>query len=262
MSRREYRKWYEEHAWSPPAASRLVIETDLAPASWIEPRLHARSFEVGMTAPTGFEAYARLFFPFEGDPLTPDGTGQAHVTWTETARRSQRVAHALMEQETIQEPGRVEACLDGLTDEQLDALLPILSRHTSADRSWFLLWEGFGDLNRRVFDPQPKVSHPMRDFYLLSGTHDSYRDIPHDPNYWWPDDQEWCLCTDTDFAWAYVAGSDQLIAELLSVPGLDAYQTKLQNPARQGMDVINDPHGTVARYTLNLNSTTSPSCIT
>jgi hypothetical protein len=258
MSRPEYEAWYDSHTWSPSPASGLVIESDLAPAAWIEPRLRAHSFDVGMTAPQGFEAYARIFFPFVGEDIEIDGvvTDKEHITWTETARRSQRVAHALMEQETIQTPGQEATCLGELADEQFDALLPILTRHTSSTRGWFLLWDGFGDLNQRVFASQPKLRHPARDFYLLSGTHaTSYRNLPHDPNYWWPDDRTWCLCTDTDFYWAYIGGSADCIKEVLSVPELDAYETNPSNPARRGMDVINDPHGTVARYTLNLNST-------
>jgi hypothetical protein len=38
-----------------------------------------------------------------------------------------------------------------MTAPQSDALLPILTRHASATDSWFLLWDGFGDLNRRAF---------------------------------------------------------------------------------------------------------------
>jgi hypothetical protein len=239
---------------TPSPAGRLVLESDLAPAAWIEPRLRARSFDVSMTAPEGFGAYARIFYPFPGeDTGTGDiVTAREHITWTETARRSQRVAHALMEQETIQAPGQAATCLSELAGEQLDALLPILTRHTSSAHGWFLLWDGFGDLDEGTFASRPKLRHPMRDFYLLSGAHASYRDLPHDPNYWWPDDRAWCLCTDTDFYWAYIAGSADCVKEVLSVPALDAYETSPANPACRGMDVINDPHGTVARYTLNL----------
>jgi hypothetical protein len=187
----------------------VVIESDLAPAAWIEPLLRARSFEVAMTVPQGFESYARIFFPFAGEDIETDGvvTGEEHVTWTETARRNQRVAHALMEQETILAPGQQETCLSELADEQFEALLGVLSRHTSSAHSWFLLWHGFGILDERVFQHEPTVKHPAREFYLLSGALSAYRGFPHDPNYWWPDDQAWCLCTDTDFNWAYIAGS-------------------------------------------------------
>jgi hypothetical protein len=86
----------------------------------------------------------------------------------------------------------------------------------------------------------------MRDYYLLSGRHSACQDLPFGPNYWWPDDRAWCVCTDTDFDWAYVAGSASSTEEVLSVPVLDAYQTRPENPAAAGMDVINDPGQTVA----------------
>jgi hypothetical protein len=51
--------------------------------------------------PRDFEAYARIFFPFAGEDIVTDGrvTDQDHVTWTETARRSGGIPHALMERE-------------------------------------------------------------------------------------------------------------------------------------------------------------------
>jgi len=258
MPRPEYEAWYDALAWYPTPASGLVPESDLAPAAWIEPRLRARSFDVGMSAPRGFEAYARILFPFAGEDIETEGmlTNQEHVTWTETARRNGRVAHALMEQETILAPGQEAICLNELADEQFDLLLPILARHTSSAHGWFLLWDGFGDLDQDSFGSQPRLTHPMRDFYLLSGAHASYRNLPHDPSYWWPDDRSWCLCTDTDFYWAYIAGSAERVSEVLSVPELDAYETNPGNPARSGMDVINDPHGTIARYTLKIMTLT------
>lgn len=80
-----------------------------------------------------------------------------------------------------------------MTAPQFNGLLPILARHTSATDSWFLLWDGFGDLNPRAFPEHgPKVRHPMRDYYLLRGPHRGYADFPDDPNYWWPADRAWC----------------------------------------------------------------------
>jgi len=92
----EYDRWRDEHTWDPSRGTDLVIQEDLAPAAWIEPRLVPGSFEVQMTTPRGFEAYARVLFPFPGE-----GAGQEFISWTETARRSGRTAHALMEAETI-----------------------------------------------------------------------------------------------------------------------------------------------------------------
>lgn len=228
----------EAHGWYPSHESGLVPESDLAPAAWIRPLLTEDSFQVRMTVPQGFEAYARIFFPFD-----------EHLTWTEMARRNGRIAHALMEEETIQAaPGRHRAHpYWRMAPEQVEALLPILTRHASSPRGWFLLWEGFGDLDHQAFRPLPKARHPMRDYYLLSGPHVAYGEFPDDPNYWWPDDRAWCVCTDTDFHWAYIAGSAACIRDVLSVPVLDAYQTKPEDPAHGGMDTINNPRQTIPR---------------
>ena len=247
MSPHEYDRWRDEHTWDPSRGTDLVIQEDLAAAAWIEPLLVPGSFEVQMMTPRGFEAYARIFFPFPGE-----GAGQEFTSWTELARRSGRTAHALMESETIvagpagQEPAG--GGVGSMAAAQFDALLPILARHTSAADSWFLLWDGFGDLNPRAFPEHgPKVRHPMRDYYLLRGPHRGYADFPDDPNYWWPADRAWCVVTDTDFDWAYVAGSAACVREILAVPVLDAYPTRPDNPARSGMDVVNDPDGIVPR---------------
>lgn len=102
MSRREQEAWLEAHLWQPSPESGLDIETDLAPARWIEPRLRQGSSEIGHIVPRGYAAYARIFFPFAGELVVTDGrvNDQEQVTWTETADRNGRVAHALMEQET------------------------------------------------------------------------------------------------------------------------------------------------------------------
>jgi hypothetical protein len=249
MSAREYEQWRDEHTWDPSRGTNLVLERDLTPASWLEPLLLEGSFEVRMTSPQGYEAYARMFFPFR-DGTTVDADGRAveqYISWSELAGQNGWTAHALMEQETITwhratDEADLRKPRSDLSPEQLEALLPILERHTSSTLGWFLLWHGFGDLNERVFNNKvPVVHHPMRDFYVLRGPLSSYRELPHGPNFWWPDDRVWCVSTDTDFVWSYVAASTACIEELLSVPVLDAFETRPENPARNGMDVINDP---------------------
>jgi len=89
---------------------------------------------------------ARIFFPFAGEDIVVDGLpDNEHITWTDMARRNGRMAHALMEAETIQATEDVRAIsYDELVPGQFEVLLPILTRHTSSSRGWFLLWEGFG----------------------------------------------------------------------------------------------------------------------
>jgi hypothetical protein len=116
---------------------------------------------------------------------------QEYLTWTEVARRNGRTAHALMEQETILRgpggDGEDMQCSDRLAPDQVEALLSIVSRHTSSSSGWFLLWDGFGDLSERAFrDDGPKVTHPMRSYYLLRGPLSAYGDSPDNPSYWCP----------------------------------------------------------------------------
>ena len=254
MSAAEYAQWRDEHTWAPPPGSRLVIEDDLEPAAWIEPLLVPWSSRVYGIVPRLFEAYARVFFPFPGDDIVADGEviGQERITWTELACRNGRTAHALMEAETIMAGPDDYECsspgLGGLADEQFEALLPILARHTSSPAGWFLLWEGFGDLNEQAFGRNaPRLTHPARNYYLLHGPHQSYASFSHNPNYWWPEDQAWCVVTDTDLDWAYVAGTEACIEEILAEPAIEAYPTRAENPAHSRMDVLNDPGGIIPR---------------
>jgi hypothetical protein len=254
MSPHDYERWREEHTWAPSRASGLVIQGDLAPAAWIEPLLVPDSWQVQMMVPRRFEAYARVFFPFPGADIVAEGKviDQELITWTEMALRNGRTAHALMEAETIlagpdghEYPGAGSGSLAGM---QSGALLAILARHTSSPDSWFLLWDGFGNLNEQAFSHHdPKVRHPLRNYYLLHGPHHSYAGFPDDPNYWWPEDRAWCVVTDTDFDWAYVSGTAACIEEILADPAIDAYPTRPENPAHSGMDVLNDPDATIPR---------------
>lgn len=253
LSQDEYDRWYDAHAWDPVRDSGMTVETDLAPAAWIEPLLAPRSFEVRMTVPQGFEAYARIFYPFVGETVEMEcKVEQELLTWSQVASRHGRVAHALMEKETIacDDAGRtaMSETFAALSPAQLRALLPILSRHTASSSAWFLLWDGWGNLNKRIFNSAtPRVRHDMRDLYLLRGSLRSFEEMPDVPNYCWPDDRAWCLCGDCDFEWMYLAGSVACIEEVLAVPVLDAFATSPANPAHSGMDVVNDPEGTVPR---------------
>lgn len=197
-----------------------------------------------MTVPQSFEAYARIFFPYDGESLS----------WTEAARRNGRTPHALMERETIAagDDRYGHSVSDRLSQEQFEALLPILSRHTSSADGWYLLWNGYGNLADwasvwPALVRAPQVSLPCRDLYLLHGPLAAYAELPYSPSYWWPEDRTWCVSTDVDFGWCYLAGTAACLRDVLAVPVIDGYATIPDNPARSGMDVINDPEGVVPR---------------
>ena len=196
--------------------------------------------------PDCFDAYARIFYPIVGETIYRDGrpVDTERITWTEMALRNGRTPHALMELETIAPAEGVYGCF---ADEQLDALMPILVGHTNSTSGWFLLWDGFGDTDPRPFRDQPKVDHRWRSYHLMRGPLAAYTEIANTPSYYWPEDRARCVTTDIDDAWAYVGGTSSLIDETTSKPVLDAYRTAPNNPARSGMDLLNDPEGLVPR---------------
>jgi len=250
MSEEEYQEWYAQEAWDPTRYPGLTVEHDLTPASWLDPLLLHESFKVEMSAPRGFESYARIFFPFHRTGIDENGEWyEEWIRWAEMADKHGKVVHPLMEQETIA-LGRDAGlqCSENMVGQQVEAILPVLGRHTTSPEGWFLLWEGFGNLNHDVLSESvPVVMHPMRNFFLLHGPLDAYQHFADDPNFFWPDDRSWCLSSDTDFHWSYLAGGKACVEEILATSVMDAVETAPENPGRQWIDTINDPDGEIPR---------------
>jgi len=132
--------------------------------------------------------------------------------------------------------------IEAVREQHVPAVLCLVSRgwmHVAdaVDRD---LVEELADEDRR-WRPQPqhipcegavdRVAPYPRSAYVV--------ELPEDPDYWWPDDYAWCLSGDTDFHWAYLAGSEVCVNEVLDTPVLDAVRTEPTNPAVSGMDRIN-----------------------
>jgi len=200
MSEAEYEQWRDEHTWDPSRNSSLVVQTDLRAADWIEPLLPDWESGNPVLLPLGFDAYARIFIEYH----------------EETAEeRHERIAEALSRPMPAVGPDEQAARSAFLPNNDFEPLLPILARHTSSPISWFLLWDGHGNLNDRAFGQIPKVRHPIRDLYLLRGPHAAYQDLAADASYWWPDDRTWCVCADTDWDYYYVASTAACVGEIL-----------------------------------------------
>lgn len=135
--RKDYERWYEENAADLTRLPGPKLVQVPGPAEWILPLLAPGTFEVRMTVPEGFEAYARIFFPFIGEDIVVDGkvVNQESVRWSEVARLNGRTVHAEMEAEAIRHRDSTDRLYytlhDDLTAEQLAVILPILVRHTS-----------------------------------------------------------------------------------------------------------------------------------
>jgi hypothetical protein len=44
------------------------------------------------------------------------------------------------------------------------------------------------------------------------------------PECWWPSDRSWCLCSDLDFEFTFVGGSQGLISAILASSTLETFQ--------------------------------------
>ena len=213
------------------AESGVQRSVEVEAAAWIGGRLSPfGSGVVTSVVPAGFEAYARVLHP-----LDPPAHGQQPGRWLEVASWSgvelvpgidfPDIALPEHEPSGVEPwPGQVPQ-VGTLHPDDADALAAVLARYTSTpERCWFCTWDGWGSV---IFDDGPKVELPGRDYALFVGPLAALPSLMdaqdgHSPNLWWPDDRAWCVATEIDLAWTYVAGSAALISDVLSNPRLEA----------------------------------------
>lgn len=245
-------------------------------ADWIRERLHGFAVDVGSVIPEGFAAYARIFHP-----AWRGARGQEAVRWSEIAASTGRAVHPEMQFHMIAAPApghavvypvwRGEPRLGVLPESQVGALAGLLSTHTTTrERCWFCLWDGYGYLHAGgmavfrsyftgpgtppvpepialpAFPPIPSRSRrlvrlPARDYLLYTGAVEQSAGWPDGPNLWWPEDRSWCVASEIDFPYTYVGGSDELIAEVLEHPLLEALPSSIHDGITADSDRVNTP---------------------
>lgn len=219
-------------------SSLMRIASNSQAASWILPRLHRSTLDVCSVVPEGFDAYARIFHP----PLKYSAAGiAAPVRWRDIAAANGRtVEEELLSLGISSDPARFGSSGEVLWDEQSHVgslsleiavvLTEILRNHTrTPEKCWFGLWEGWGHVRAR-WPTVPTFSLPMdRTLLLFEGTLSDTLLTFADPawiyrsaNLWWPDDKTWCVATEIDFKWSYVAGSSACIEDVLHDPRIEA----------------------------------------
>ncbi|HZC98768.1 MAG TPA: hypothetical protein VFA46_00770 [Actinomycetes bacterium] len=213
-------------------------------AEWIAPRLlpwwslPGGEMPVGAIIPIGFDAYARILHPAHRKA----GGREVPVRWRELAEWAGVAPHAEMQWDEIAPPrGQVGAerlhlpPQEGhLPAEEAEALVAALRRHsTTPDRCWFAVWEGFGALEPdRRWPGIARLHLPNRNYVLFHGPIDaavrSFEPLPfrQSANFWWPQDQAWCVATEIDYAWTYVAGTESCIDDLLAESRLEALRIR------------------------------------
>ncbi|HET8570165.1 MAG TPA: hypothetical protein VFM93_14390 [Candidatus Limnocylindria bacterium] len=220
---------------------------DARAAGWIAPRLHPFAQDVGSVVPPGFEDHARVFHPAR--------RGDAAVPWREIARANGRTVHREMQFGSIAgtwsraspDPSLWTADPEtgSLPLEIVRELVAVLRRHTGTpERCWIAVWEGFGDLDLPA--GTPRFEHPGRAYYLLEGRVDDvtrplFQHAWHyrSPNLWWPDDRAWCVATEIDLTYTYVAGTVECIEAVLAAPGIEALRARLDDGITIASDTLN-----------------------
>jgi hypothetical protein len=206
---------------------------------------------VGSVIPGGFEAYARVFHPAEG-------AGGLSVTWREVADWSRRTVHPEMQWEAIVDPVKPtsggqpwqQAPPSGRVSLEIRRRLVELLRNetTSGDLCWILVWVGWGFEPDVTFPDVPRVQLPSREYVLFHAPLEMLAEglilgpSGHElavPNMWWPEDRSWCVATEIDFRWTYVAGSKRCISQIVSDGALEALETDLEHRGDYKSDVVN-----------------------
>ena len=239
-------------------APAVTVPESADEASWLLPRLaplSASSVTVGAIIPSGYPAYARVLHPARKQRA--DGTVEP-VSWRDVATWSSRVMHPEVQWEALAQPRVAPRTPPPFQDEPFtghttvelrqgiaDALLPFTTR---AAKCWVCVWEGRAGIGD-VYPELPRVIHPWRTYMLLqapleaviSGVFEGSAADDVSPAFWWPADRSWCVATEIDFKWTYVAGSEEAIEAVLQSAQLEALPAELLHRADYRSDTINGP---------------------
>jgi len=246
-----------------PAWSRAVGEAD-----WIRAALAPFSaYQVTSVVPGGFASYARVLHPAE----EPGEGGSRLVRWAEVAAWSGRPLDGGTQFHSIAlppgrppgpapwsgqgpQPGRLY-----LPDAQV--LAGILRDWTATpEQCWFCVWEGYGwagmvtpgtdggtprpDPVPAVVRQGPRVRLPGRDYFLYAGPVTAVTAVAplagddQTANLWWPADRAWCVASEIDLPWTYLAGPAGLIRTLLADPRLEALPARPEDPLNRVEDWV------------------------
>jgi len=226
-----------------PAWSEQVNEAD-----WIAERLSEGWARTTSLVPSGYEAYARILHP----AAEPDMDLGRLVRWREVAAwsgmpmRKNAQFHSISlppERPATEPPDFGQGPREGSLYAPDALVVAEIGRGwtTTPDRCWFCVWDGYGWDNALwltergapepapISDPipesvrqGPRVHLPLeRNHFLYSGpveavvaTYPLSRPA-QSPNLWWPQDRAWCVTTELDLQWTYVAGPSEMIEQLL-----------------------------------------------
>lgn len=121
------------------------------------------------------------------------------------------------------------------------ALVRLLGPATTAPTDVLVaVWIGWGDISPGRFPGAARIEIPQREHFLLRGPLEgvltsvsvSGGDDPVS-GLWWPADRAWLVSTEIDFPWTFVAGSEELVEDLLDDPELDTLRANHDEPGNR-----------------------------
>ena len=228
---------------------------DVSPGRWVEEGLSGFA-RLHSLLPPGFPAYARVFHP-----AYLAGPEEQPVRWSTVASWTGRTVHPLMQFNRIaglgddahnmypDPPWGEHPEYGSIPEAECRTLMNVLRGFTrTPERCYFALWEGYGNIDTRLYPAGSRVKGRGRDYLLFQGPLDGVmaflvaRPFPFwgdSPNIWWPEDRNWCVATDIDLYDTYVGGSQECIQAVLGHPDLEALPTSLDARLDLGGDTVN-----------------------
>jgi hypothetical protein len=215
---------------SPPLLPLLQHVRTLEATDWLRESLTTFARSVASFLPGDFEAYARLYHPWQ-----PDRPSAAPApTWRELAAAAGVDPNDPVACESlIWSPERqAHVNVGSVPRAVIDPLVEHLrTATTTPERCWFAVWEGFGD---SVVPPgvEPTLELPHRRYHVFTGpiegaltSHSAIFFAHQSVNLWWPADHAWCVATEVDHAWTYVGAARSCIRALLADARFEAVET-------------------------------------
>ena len=198
-------------------------------ADWIRESLTTFAQSVASFLPGTFEAYARLYHPWQdGPPAAPP------PTWRELAAAAHVDLNDPVACESLMwsPQRRFQVNVGSVPRSVIDPVVEHLrSATTTPEQCWFAVWEGFGG-SAVPPDLEPKLELPNRAYHVFTGPIEgaltSYARasfVDQSANLWWPVDHAWCVATEVDHGWTYVGGAWACIRELLADARFEAMET-------------------------------------
>jgi hypothetical protein len=200
--------------------------------------------------PTGFERYVRILHPAYISIGKAGSTREVPVPWANVSQWSGKALHATSHIQDLmvradghdwrrRGEGGDEPRQGKLEWTSFSCLLTHLAQETPTSKDiWMLIWTGYGGMSDTVGLPvevSEGLSKSGRRYVLRLGAIDSsekefeYTFDEYPPTFWWPADRTWFAICDIDSVSTYVGGSEELIAQILADPCLEAFPANLDD---------------------------------